>query len=201
MEGQFTKFMVSISMSDKRAREEFAGGFDLRVTHPSALVERRQKQVAAAAEIGRDAHRLDREDKLGPIADSGRVMFTKDGQKKVSFAHILEDAEKQGFALVAAYVESVPNRNYRFRLWFERDAEAQLKLTSGQQFLMLRQLNRVYERVYAFDNTATKGSVTFNAVNAMDDSVKRDVRDLRLLDNSARCILREEEPATAPSTK
>src|SRR3989344_7138257 len=103
MEGKFTKFMISSSMSQKRAQEEFAGGFDLRQVNPSEILDRRAKQVAAAEEIGRDAHRLGREDAYGKIGDNGRVLFTKDGQLKVSFAHILEDAEKQGFVLTAAY--------------------------------------------------------------------------------------------------
>jgi len=187
----FVKFLISINVNKARRDELVRAGFPTQKPSPSDLKERRERHREAAEAINRDAGRLGREDEWGAIADSGTVLFTKEGQKRVSFTKVAADAEALGFVMISAYVEDVPERGSRFRVWWKREEGAEKMVLSGQERFHLRvMLTGIYDTVYGFDNRRTYEGYTFNAVKPMEASTRRDVRDLRIGEGHMACVLR-----------
>lgn len=185
--------MVSINVSDDKMDELVRAGFPTQRPTFADMRARRLAHVEAAESIGRDALRLDRVDDLGEIPDSGRVVFTREGQEKVSFAQVAKDAKKLGFAMSAAYVEKAPGKSARLRIWWERGEEAvPVEPTGAMRFHLDGMLKRAYQHLYAFDNRDTDGSFTFNASHTMDENARRGVRDLRIGEGRMACLLRED---------
>jgi len=193
MTNVFRKFMVSINVNPARMDELVRAGFPVQKPSPSQIRERRERHQDAAERINRDATRLDRQDDWGSIPDSGRVVFSRDGQTKVSFTKVAADAESLDFVMTAAYVEQIPGKQARFRVWWERgDNIEEMKLSGTERFHFLDMMNRAYARMYGFDNRTTDGGFTFNANGPLEMNAKNGVRDLRIGDGHMACVLRND---------
>ena len=149
-----------------------------------ALVERTEEEQMALGLLSeaitpdKDVYRFERATGKGtPIADSGNMIWTKEGRYLIWPELLVEDLAELGYTIVVAEVFTRKNSGkYRFRITFAKTETPPMQLSDEKLAKIIKIVRKLYYRGWAYFNAQTvsltpetdpvKGSlVTFNLVS------------------------------------
>lgn len=193
---KLTDVLLSIKINKNLVAKLEDAGITVNFRSHADQKARTEFNAAAAQANGRDGFRLDRKDSAGNVqADSGSVLFSKEGQHFVSPHLACQDMQANlGMNVTDIHVLTREGDHGAGFLRITMSLTGnQIRLSGPTQELVDLILGRTYEHCYGFSNNHDSNR-TFNFVKAADPAnipAGTVLRDLRInRDGSCRCLPR-----------